>query len=249
VVYGINQTSSLKELYQGAEVLTSTHGSANQPEMKLVVLGSSGATGRLVVAQALEQEHHVTALARHPEVLGITHANLTVVVFDVLDPRGDLAPVVADAEAVLSALGNRERRPTTVYSAGVAVLAKAMESEGVRRLLCISSDGIDVPRALPWAQRVVMSQIIQRIYKHQYADMARMESFLKTTSLDWTVVRAPRLIDGPPTGHTRVSIGEPILDGGSLLRADLAQFMIDAVNQPETFGRLAHLASPRRESP
>lgn len=237
------------ELYQGAEDLTSPHGTTNQPKLKLVVFGSTGATGRLLVAQALEQGHHVTALARHPEALGITNAQLTVAAFDVLNSDGDLDSVIAGADAVLSALGNRERRPTTVYSAGVSVIATAMESTRVRRLVCISSDGIDVPPSLPWAQQVVMSQIIQRIYKHQYADMVRMESFLKTTSLDWTVVRAPRLIDGLPTGYARVSLDEPILDGGSLRRADLAQFMIDAVIRPETFGHLAHLASPRRESP
>ena len=33
------------------------------------------------------------------------------------------------------------------------------------------------------------------------------------------MVRAPRLTDGPPTGHTRVSLDAPILDGGSLRRA------------------------------
>ncbi len=222
--------------------------STAQPTLTLVVLGASGATGQLLVSQALEQGHHVTALARHPAAIGARHPQLHVVAFDVLTPTVDLAPVVAAADAVLSALGSRERRPTTVYSAGVARVATAMAQQGVRRLLCISSDGIAVPAGVPWAQRVVMAQIIQRLYRHQYDDMARMERYLTRSTLDWTVMRAPRLIDGPPTGHTRVSLGAPILDGGSLRRADLAQFMIDAVTKPETFGRLAHLASPGRTS-
>lgn len=219
-----------------------------QPTLRLVVLGATGATGRLIVSQALEQGHHVTALARHPAAVGASHPQLHVVACDVLNSHDDLAPMVAAADAVLSALGSRERRPTVVYSAGVTRMAQAMEQQGVRRLLCISSDGIAVPAGLPWAQRIVMAQIIQRLYRHQYADMARMESYLARSTLDWTVIRAPRLTNGPPTGHTRVSLGAPILDGGSLRRADLAQFMIDAVTKPETCGRLAHLASPRRTS-
>src|ERR1035437_3490996 len=227
--------------------MTSRHRST-QPKLKLVVLGATGATGQLIVSQALEQGHHVTALARHSEGVAASHPQLQVVAFDVLNPNVDLDPVVADADAVLSALGSRERRPTTVYSSGVQRIAKAMQDQGVRRLLCISSDGIDVPAGLPWPQRVVLCQIIQRIYRHQYAHMVRMESCLRSSSLDWTVIRAPRLTDGPPMGHTRVFVIEPILDGGSLRRADLAQFMIDAVNQPETLGRLAHLARPRRQA-
>ena len=228
--------------------MASLDGSTDPLRLTLVVLGATGATGRRIVAQALEQGHQVTALARHPDELDTTHPKLRVAAFDALAAHDDLASVVAGADAVLSALGSRERRPTTVYSSGVAVVARAMEPGGVRRLLCISSDGIDVPEGVPFAQRVVMSQIIQRLYKHQYADMVRMERYLGRTSLDWTVVRAPRLVDGPPTGHTLVSLCEPILDGGSLRRADLAQFMIDAVGRPDTFGCVAHLASPRKES-
>src|ERR1019366_8027566 len=50
-----------------------------------------------------------------------------------------------------------------------------------------------------------------------------------------------------PARHSErvaASLSEPILDAGSLRRADLAQFTIDAVHQPETLGRLAHPASP-----
>jgi putative NADH-flavin reductase len=214
--------------------------------VRLVVLGATGPTGRLIVSQGLEQGHHVTALARHPEAMNGTHSHLRVLGFDVLDPDAELGTMIGDADAVLSALGSRGHRPTTVYSAGAQEIAKAMEHVGVRRFLCISSDGIDVAPGLPWAQRVVMSQIIQRLYRHEYADMVRMEGFLASSALDWTVVRAPRLIDGAPTGRIRVSLGEPILDGGSLRRADLAQFMIAAVTQPETFGCLVHLASQRK---
>jgi hypothetical protein len=49
-----------------------------------------------------------------------------------------------------------------------------MGRQQVRRLICISSEGIEIPPGLPWPQRVVMSQVIQRLYRHQYADMAKM---------------------------------------------------------------------------
>jgi hypothetical protein len=56
----------------------------------------------------------------------------------------------------------------------------------------------------------------------------------------------PRLTDGPPTGLARVSLDQPILDGGSLRRADLADFMLDAIGRPDTYQHRVHLASPRK---
>ena len=229
--------------------MTSIEGAADRPKLKLIVLGATGATGRLIVTQALEHGHDVTALARRPDAVGVSHPHLTVTRFDVLHPDLDLAGLVARHGAVLSALGSRERRPTTVYSTGVAAMAKVMESAGGGRLLCVSSAGVEIPRRLPWWQRVVMAQVIDRLYRYQYADMVRMESRLRGARLDWTVVRAPRLVDGPPGGPARVSLGDPILDGGSLRRSELARFMLDAVNQPETYGRVAYLASSRRPAP
>lgn len=218
---------------------------SNHTTRSLVVAGATGLTGRLIVAQALAQGYHVVALARHPAALTLRHPALRVVPFDVLAPPTDLPEVVGTADAVLSALGSRKRAPTTVYAQGVACLASALEQHGVRRLLCISSDGLEIPAGLPWPQRLVMAQIIQRLYRHQYDDMRHMESFLRTSTLDWTIIRAPRLVDGPPSGRTQVSLDAPILDGGSLRRADLAQYMIDAATLPETSGHVAHPAIPR----
>jgi len=45
--------------------------------MNIVIFGSSGGTGRLLVEQALAQGHSVTAFDRHPEKLAIQHSNLS----------------------------------------------------------------------------------------------------------------------------------------------------------------------------
>ncbi len=215
-------------------------------ELSLAVFGATGPTGRLVVSEALDASHHVAAAARHPEAITTRRPGLRVVAVDVADPGADLTQVLVGADAVLSALGSHSRQPTTVYSQGGEAIAAAMAAEGVGRLIAISSAGIEIPPGLPWAQRVVMSQIIGRFYRHQYSDRVRMEAYLEHSPLDWTVIRAPRLTDGPPTGRTRISLDAPILDATSLHRADLARFIIAAVQQPDTYRRRAYLASPRR---
>jgi len=213
---------------------------------KVVVFGATGPAGQRIVSQALEEGYRIVATARHPATGWIGQPEVEVVSVDVTDPRADLDPLIKGAAAVLSALGTRGHQPTTVYSTGIRKIAEAMDRQHVRRVICISSEGIDIPPGLPWPQRVIMAQVIQRLYRHQYADMTSMEAYLDGVPLDWTVIRAPRLTDAPATGRTRVSLGLPILDGGSLRRADLAEFMLDAINRPDTYRRRVHLASPSK---
>ena len=74
--------------------------------MKLLVFGATGGTGRQLVQQALRQGHVVTAFARDPGKIPLTHDNLRVVRGDILRPDS-VETAMAGQEAVLSALGIR----------------------------------------------------------------------------------------------------------------------------------------------
>jgi putative NADH-flavin reductase len=74
--------------------------------MKLLVVGATGGTGSRLVEQALQQGHVVTAFARDPAKIHLTHDNLRVVTGDVLD-RASVDAAVDGQDAVLSALGTR----------------------------------------------------------------------------------------------------------------------------------------------
>ena len=56
-------------------------------DMKMAVVGATGATGRRVVKHALAQGHFVTAVARHPERLSSAD-RLSFVQGGVLSPEG-----------------------------------------------------------------------------------------------------------------------------------------------------------------
>ena len=51
----------------------------------IIVFGASGKTGILIVYQALNQGHQVTAFARQPSKVTIEHKNLRIIRGDVLD--------------------------------------------------------------------------------------------------------------------------------------------------------------------
>ena len=74
--------------------------------MNILVFGASGGTGTRIVQQALQQGHVVTAFARDPAKIHLTHANLHVVRGDILN-EDTVKTAVAGQDAVLSAVGTR----------------------------------------------------------------------------------------------------------------------------------------------
>ncbi|WP_329496704.1 NAD(P)-dependent oxidoreductase [Kitasatospora herbaricolor] len=220
--------------------------------MRLALFGATGGTGAQLLAQALAAGHQVTAVVRDPTRVarpaatgaGSTAApgGLTLVRGDALDP-GAWAHALAGQDAVLSCLGSTDRRrPTTVYSQGTRNIVAAMREAGVGRLLCLSSAGLEIAPGTPLPQRLVTRLVVQRLYRHGYADMARMEGLLRGSDTAWTVVRPPMLTDGPPHRRYRTAVDAPLTDARSLSRADLAHYLLTRVDDRSTWRAVVEIS-------
>ncbi|CAM5456425.1 NAD(P)H-binding protein [Streptomyces tanashiensis] len=215
--------------------------------MKLMLFGVTGGTGAQLLAQALDAGHQVTAVARDPARIPATApgTRLTVLPGDVLAPEA-WRQAVTGHDAVLSCLGSTDRKhPTTVYSQGTRNIVEAMRASGVGRLLCLSSAGLEITADVPLPQRLVTRYVIQRLYRHGYADMARMESFVRSTAADgtaWTVVRPPMLTDGPLTRTYRAAESGRLERPKSLSRADLAHYLLTHVDDRRTHRAVVEVA-------
>jgi putative NADH-flavin reductase len=192
--------------------------------MKLLVFGSTGGTGRELLIQALNQDHSVTAYARDPaKIEDIQHSRLTVVRGDVLD-AATVKSAVAGHEGILVAIGAGPKR-TTLREEGTRNIVEAMQSTGVKRLICLSSLGVGDSRTnLPFFTSYVVVGIFLR---HAFADHERQEAVVGRSSLGWTIVRPPHLKDGPRTRAYRhgFSTTDKRIKGW-ISRADVADFML-----------------------
>ncbi|HEY6840366.1 MAG TPA: NAD(P)H-binding protein [Chthoniobacterales bacterium] len=63
-------------------------------------------------------------------------------------------------------------------------------------------------------------------------DMAGMEAELCRSDLDWTMVRPPRLTNGPARHSYRLADGNLPKGGFLISRADVAHFMIGEAENP-----------------
>ena len=201
--------------------------------MKLVVFGATGGTGQHILTQALQAGHSVTAVARDPSQLAITHDQLHTVPGDVLDPA-TLLGCTDGADAVLSALGvGTSRSPTSVYSAGITNILHPMRQAAVRRILVISALPVTPRTEVGLVQRWVAYPILYQLFGDGYADMARMEQLLHDSDTDWTIIRPPRLTNAPATGHYRTAVNEQLRRAGKISRAELAGAMLDLMQNPD----------------
>ena len=210
--------------------------------MKLTVFGSTGATGKQIVRQALASGHQVIAMARRPEAVAPTGPRLRVVYGDVLDPSS-VCEGILGADAVLSALGSRQsNRPTTVYSAGTAAVLDAMRETGVRRFLGISAVPAEPEDQKSTLERYLVHPLLHLFFGGGYDDMRRMEDLLAASDRDWTVFRPPYLTNGASTGRYRIAVDSPLPRARSVSRADLAAAMLAAVKDPALIGHAVTIA-------
>ena len=210
--------------------------------MKLLIVGATGRTGRLLMNGALERGHDVTALVRAPEKLGDLAAKVRVVAGDVLD-GGVVSDAVDGQDAVLVALSAAHKKSEPAVNAlGTLNVIRSMQRYRVRRLIVLSASGAQPGRDpnLPWVYERVVKPLF---FKHAYADLRRMEISVRQSELDWTIVRASgALTDGPPRGEYRAGPGYSLRGGRRISRADVAEYMLDQLTLRTDVGHAVAVA-------
>jgi putative NADH-flavin reductase len=194
--------------------------------VKVLVIGATGGTGRALVEQGLERGHHVTAFVRNPTRLAIQHERLAIVRGDVLDPAS-VEAAVRGRDAVLCALGHKRWfYPNRILSEGTRNLIAAMESQGVRRLVCETALGIGDTWGRMGAYYTLFVGVL--ILPFYFFDKLRQEDLIRRSSLDWVIVRPGALTNGPKRGRLRhgPDVGHWLWTV-RISRADVAAFMLD----------------------
>jgi uncharacterized protein YbjT (DUF2867 family) len=227
--------------------------------VKLTIIAPTGGVGRQLLAQALDAGHDVTAVARNPAKLPpgvLATMNARIVTSDLAAPDPQvLETAIAGADAVLSALGPHNNSDAGIAAPGTRAIITAMRAAGVRRIVAISASPVsttpspgrpDPPRHDPgdgFFMRHLGVRIAKTLFGNVYDDLARMEDIMRESDLDWTILRPPQLTGKPLTGRYRTAYGRNLRRGRSVSRADVAHFMLAALDQPETIGQVIGIAS------
>jgi putative NADH-flavin reductase len=198
-------------------------------EMKLIVLGATGGTGLEIVRQATEKGHSVTALVRSPDRLKQFLDQITVKQGDLLNST-NLQRVIQGHDAIISAFGPRvpvSKADATLLHRFAIALTSAMLQTEVRRVVVESVAFLFKNSIFPPAY--LLGRLL---FPRTVSDASAMELVFVHSELDWTMVRPPELTDKPHSGKYRMREGHLPLFGFKISRADVADFMIKAVENP-----------------
>jgi len=207
--------------------------------MRILIFGASGRAGKHVVKEALERGHVVLAFTRNPIGFPLGHPKLEVARGDVLDYPAVLA-AVRGAHGVICALGTADVKGTAVLSRGTANIVRAMNEQGLRRLVCLSSAGVFGRDAGTVFGRFMGGPIL----RHVLEDKRRQAGVLEASGLDWVLVRAARFQDNPASGRYEVTFKHPA--GHGIALEDLAEFLVSELETGAHFRLMPIVSSPRR---
>ena len=191
--------------------------------MKVTVFGATGNVGRLAVERLLKNGHEVTAFARRPGKIGIDDPKLRLQAGDAFD-AADVENAVRGHEAVVITIGAGMSRKSLIRSQGTMNVIQAMQTHGVRRLICQSTLGAHES----WSnlnffwKRIMFGALLKPVFR----DHELQEKLVRASGLDWTIVRPSAFADGPATGSFKEGFGPEELGLKlTISREDIAAFL------------------------
>ena len=205
--------------------------------MRILLLGATGRTGKLLLEQALDHGHIVHALVREKQRITIERDNLTIFEGTPRDVTA-LQKAMQGCEAVLSALNisrkyefpwSSLRTPKHFLSSTMDKVVTLSQRNRIRRVVFISAWGVyETKKHLPgWFRWLVNNSNL----RFPYDDHERQEEVLRNSALDWTAIRPVFLTNSNTRKEVFVSGDNEPKPNLYISRKNLAAFMLDVLEK------------------
>ena len=197
--------------------------------MDLIVFGASGRLGLKIVERALAGGHRVRAFVRMPSKITMQHPYLSLFQGDSMD-AGAVYKALAGQDAVISTLGPERPPIAEMMEKSARNIVTAMKEQGIYRLVSTTGAGVwqekDQPKPIDYLIAILLNIFAKEVVR----DSAANVEVIKASDLDWTIVRFPRLTDGPRTGKYRVGYINRE-SSSQFARADGADFILKELTE------------------
>lgn len=200
--------------------------------MKILIFGATGESGRLTTEKALAAGHDVTVYVRSPEKVTANNPHLSVVKGELHDVAA-IATAIQGQDAVISLLGPSGKAQGMTYSTAMRAIVGVMRSTGVLRLIATATPSAGDPSDRFRLSFWLAIRLIKAMAGTAYADLSAMGQVIRSSGLDWTLVRLPWLTSKPNNGPAIAGyVGDKQIKLFFLSRDRLADFLIDQLTDP-----------------
>lgn len=228
--------------------------------MTTLVVGASGATGRLLVEQLLNRGQHVKIIVRSTDNLPdavIKHKNLSVIQASVLNlSDAEMVQHVSGCDAVASCLGHNMTfkgmygHPRKLVSDATRRLCDAIranKAEAPVKFVLMNTTGNrnrDLSEPISFGQKCVIGLI--RVMVPPHVDNEQAADYLRTVigkndkEIEWAAVRPDSLIDESEVTEYEVHaspIRSAIFDAGKTSRINVAHFMAELITDHQIWNK------------
>jgi uncharacterized protein YbjT (DUF2867 family) len=215
--------------------------------MRILLLGATGRTGKLVIEEAIKRGHKISAIARDPEKLKDYQIDITQGTpydFETVEKA------LSGCEAVINALNisRKSDNPWAALVSPIDLISKsatnavtAMKKTGTKRYIALSAIGA----GSSWKTTPAILKFIVSIsnLKYPFRDHGKQEEILQNSSVEFTICRAPMLSTETNTkGAVAVREGEnpPKM---VLSRNSAAEFFIKIIENKEYIREIVNLSN------
>jgi putative NADH-flavin reductase len=192
--------------------------------MTVTIFGATGMVGLELVKQALYKDFTVKAFGRNVFTTNFPRSENLNLVQGALFDEEQVRHAVRGSDAILSALGGAFDGTDKSRSLGMKNIVEQMQKENLKRIIAVGGMGLlDAPGG-----GILMDE---KDYPPEFLPVGREHlkayEYLKNSSLDWTFVCAPNLINAEVTGiyETAANVN-PQNSKFRINIGDLAMFML-----------------------
>jgi putative NADH-flavin reductase len=164
--------------------------------MHIAVIAANGRSGQAFVEAALVAGHIIRAGVRGKSYLQ-PHPNLTVVECDATD-AAQLESLLSGQEAVASFIGHVKGSEPNVQTVAIQKVVDVMKQLGIKRLVSLTGTGVRFAGDRISLVDRLLNLSIRLIDPARVNDGKHHVDVLKTSDLDWTVVRVLKLQNTSP---------------------------------------------------
>ena len=199
--------------------------------MTLTIFGATGQVGQQLVKQALVKGYQVRAFGRNVyDTDFLQHDDLELIQGALFDAK-DVRNAIKGSDAVLSAIGGAFDGTDKSRSLGIKNIIEQMEKEGVKRLIVVGGMGI-------LAAEDGSLLMDAKDYPEEYIPVGKEHlkawEHLKNSSLDWTIVGAPDLVNADATGsYQAIAERNPAASTNNINTGNLAMFMLNEIDKKQ----------------
>ncbi len=203
--------------------------------MKILIIGATGGTGRLIVEEALKQGYDLNVLVRDKNKMPFNSKSIKVYQ-GTSASRTDLAAAMQGCDLIISALGiaRASDAPWSKLITPKKFITESMKNviaeagqQNLKRLITISAWGAgETKKEIPfWLRWLINHTNLGPVY----AEHESQEKLLANSNLNWTAVRPVALNDSKKIKTLKMSFNNTPKPSLYISRQSVAKFMVDIV--------------------